>query len=299
MSCTRPITAQQYYCAQTGKVSVRLAGEDFKPNLELKCNVCPSCRMAKAREWALRCWHESQMHEHNSFITLTYRDADLPKNNNLNHADFQKFMKRLRFNTGEKIRYYMCGEYGDQTHRPHYHALIFGWWPPDAKYFCTRNNNRVYTSELLNTYWGKGLTEVGTVSYKSAGYCARYLIKKQISKEALQDRYIWADEDGVMHVRNFEYVRMSLDPGIGLSWFEKYKKQTIDHDFVRNPDGHEMPVPRYYLNQLKLEDPETFERLKQARIEKAQNNPDNSPDRLAAREICAKAKLKLLPRPYL
>lgn len=304
MSCTRPIPAQQYYSAKNNKVAIRLAGDDFNPNLDLACGKCPSCKLAKAREWALRCWHESQMHDENAFVTLTYRDQDLPENNDLDHRDFQLFMKRLRTNTGKKISYYMCGEYGGETHRPHMHVLLFGYFPPDAKYHTTRNENRVYKSEILDTYWRKGFTETGNVSYKSAGYCARYTLKKQLPNEQLQDRYIYCDEYGEMHCRKLEYVRMSLNPAIGLSWFNKYKQQTIDHDFVRNPDGHEVPVPSYYLDQLKnpkseMFDPELFEKLKLARIEKAQNNPDNSPDRLAAKEVCAKAKIKLLPRPYL
>ena len=299
MSCTRPISAQQYYSAQTGKIAIRLNGDNFQPNLELACNKCNNCKLSKAREWALRCWHESQMHEHNSFVTLTYRDKDLPENYNLDHRDFQLFMKRLRAHIKRPMSFYMCGEYGDSTHRPHYHLLLFGYFPPDNKYHTTRNGNRVYKSETLDRLWRKGFTETGHVSYKSAGYCARYTLKKQLPNLQLQDRYIYADADGVMQCRKLEYVRMSTDPAIGKSWFNQYKKQTIAHDMVRDPDGHEQPVPRYYLDQLKIEDPDLHEQLKLARIEKAQNNPDNNPSRLAAKEICTEAKLKQLIRPYL
>ena len=299
MACTRPLSAQQYYCAESKKIAIRLAGDDFDPNLELACGKCQSCKLSKAREWAIRCWHESQMHEENSFVTLTYRDQDLPQNNDLDHRDFQLFMKRLRKNTGGKISYYMCGEYGGETHRPHYHVLLFGYFPPDAKYHTTRNGNRTYKSQKLDSYWRKGFTETGNVSYKSAGYCARYTLKKQLPNEQLQDRYIYCDEYGEMKCRKLEYVRMSLNPAIGKSWFEKYKDQTITHDFVRNPDGHEVPVPRYYLQLLKQEDPGLFEKLKVARVEKARNDPNNDPSRLAARQICAEAKIKQLPRPYL
>lgn len=300
MSCTRPIAAQRHYSAKENKLVVRLKGADFKPNLELPCNKCPSCKLRKAKEWALRCWHESQMHEQSAYITLTYRDADLPKNNNLDHRDFQLFMKRLRVKySGRRYSYFMCGEYGDVTHRPHYHVVLFGYWPPDAVFHRTENKHRYFKSEELDNLWQKGFTDTSYVSYHSAGYVARYTLKKQLADKELQDRYVYADEHGEMHVRKFEYVRMSTDPAIGKSWFEKYKQQTIEHDLVRDPNGVECPVPRYYLDQLKKENPELHEQLAQARLEKARANTDNTPDRLRQKAICTEAKLKQLPRPYL
>jgi len=301
MSCTRPISAQRYYSAKERKLVMRLKhGEGFKPNLELPCNKCQSCKLRKAKEWALRCWHESQMHEDSAFITLTYRDEDLPENRNLDHRDFQLFMKRLRIKYPERrFSFFMCGEYGGLTHRPHYHVVIFGYWPPDAKFHRKEKGNNYFKSEELDAFWKKGFTDTSYVSYQSAGYVARYTLKKQLPDKALQDRYVYADKHGEMQVRKFEYTRMSTDPAIGKSWFEKYKEQTIRDDFVRDPNGIECPVPRYYLDQLKKEDPELHEKLALARIEKAKASPDNTPARLKAKEICANARVKQLPRPYL
>lgn len=194
----------------------------------------------------------------------------------------------------------MCGEYGDQTHRPHMHVLLFGYYPPDAVYHRTQNGNRFYKSETLDKYWRCGFTDTTTVSYKGAGYIARYTLKKQLPKEELQDRYVFLDEWGEIHLRKFEYIRMSTNPGIGLSWIQKYADQTIGHDYVLDPDGNKCPVPRYYLEYLEREvHAETAQANKLARIEKARNNTDNSPDRLRQKEVCTSAKLKQLPRPYL
>lgn len=286
-------------------MQTRLSGPDFKPNLELPCNKCQSCKLRRAKEWALRCWHESQMHETSCFTTLTYRDADLPKNGDLDHRDFQLFMKRLRRRYPDiNLRFFMCGEYGGKTHRAHYHVVLFGYFPPDAKYHRNENGNKYYKSQELDDLWQKGFTDTSHVTYHSAGYVARYALKKQLPDKALQDRYVYADEHGEMKVRKFEYVRMSLNPAIGKSWFTKYKQQTLDHDLVRDPNGNPCPVPSYYLSLLLDEksehyDPALHAELSLARIEKAKANPDNTPERLAEKEICVKAKCKQQLRPYL
>jgi len=240
------------------------------------------------------------MHEDNCFVTLTYRDADLPPYFNLDHRDFQLFMKRLRTNTGRKISFYMCGEYGDQTHRPHYHVVLFGYFPPDAKYHRTQSNARYYKSELLDSFWKKGFTDTSSVSYKNAGYVARYTLKKQNSKEETQDRYIYLDENDEIQNRKFEYVRMSTNPAIGLEWIKKYAHQTIQNDYVLDPDGKKNPVPRYYLEYLEnYVCSETAGNNSKKRIEKCRDNPDNTPERLKQKEICTEEKSKLLKRPYL
>jgi hypothetical protein len=136
----------------------------------------------------MRCHHEASLHTFNSFITLTYDPDHLPnqikqylqkqKNqneegkiredlhgrkdydrleleNNVSH--FQIFMKRLRHRVKPlKIRFFHCGEYGDKTRRPHYHALIFGYGFPDKKIFKKQKSGDLFTSDVLTKCWGKG-----------------------------------------------------------------------------------------------------------------------------------------------
>ncbi len=302
MPCTRPITAQSYLCPAAGIPAIRFKSFQGEPNLELPCNKCESCKLRKAKEWAIRCWHESQMHEQNAYVTLTYDDPHLPAYHSLDHRDVQLFLKRLR-KKYPNVKYFMCGEYGDQTHRPHYHIILFGYYPPDPVYHRTKNGNRYYKSKELDKFWRCGFTDTSGVSYHSSGYVARYTLKKQNPKEDLQDRYTYLDENGQLQVRPFEYVRMStgryFGTGIGGSWFKKYAAQTATHDYVLDPNGHKCPVPKYYLDILKEDGPAWHEHLAQLRVEKARANPDNSPERLTAIETCVKARLKQLPRPYL
>nr|UXQ88040.1 MAG: replication initiation protein [Microvirus sp.] len=305
MSCTKPLPAFQSLCPITGLKSVslkKIAGRE--PNLQLPCNKCPSCKLRKAKEWALRCWHESQMHEQNAYVTLTYSDENLPPYENLDHRDFQLFIKRFRAKYPErKIKYFMCGEYGDKTHRPHYHVIMFGYYPPDPVYHRTENGHRYYKSKELDAFWKNGFTDTSSVSYYSAGYVARYALKKQLPHEQLQDRYTYHDHEGTSHIRTFEYVRMSTGrakyDAIGASWFREYAAQTVMNDFVLDPNGNQCPVPKYYLSILKYDDPNWFDRIAKLRVEKAQADPDNTPERLAQKAICTNARLKQLPRPYL
>lgn len=304
MPCTKPLPAYQSKCSITGLKSIslkQLPGRDS--NLQLPCQKCPDCKLRKAKEWALRCWHESQMHDESCFVTLTYADPYLPAYEDLDHRDFQLFMKRFRAKTGLKVKFFMCAEYGDTTHRPHFHVILFGYWPPDAEYHRTEKGHKYYKSKILDDVWQKGFTDTTDASYGNAGYLARYSLKKQLPKEATQDRYIYVDHNGNTQHRKLEYVRMSTGrekwDGIGASWFREYAAQTVLNDYVLDPNGYKNPVPRYYLQILKHDDPNWFDKLSKQRIEQMQNDPNSTPERLHARAICTLAKLKQLPRPHL
>lgn len=266
--------------------------KSFGIPIELPCGRCIGCRLEKAKEWAIRCIHEAQMHEDNIFITLTYASEHLPKNYSLDHEHFQIFIRALRDKTKKKLRFYMCGEYGEPTEennfiaRPHFHAIIFGHDFEDKTYWKTRNGNRVYRSETLESIWTKGNSEIGTVTFESAGYVARYVLKKQTGERA----------EAHYNGRKPEYTRMSNRKGIGESWYQKYKNEVFPDDFVVTPDGRKMQTPTYYRRLLEREDPELHEQLKKLRVVKAQTNPNNTPERLIVREKCHKRKAERLKR---
>jgi hypothetical protein len=148
--------------------------------ITLPCRQCIGCLLERSRQWAIRSMHEASLHIKNCFITLTYRPEDLPPFGSLDYKHFQLFMKRLRKKfTGQKIKFYMCGEYGENLSRPHYHACLFGFSFPDlVRYHKTPTGDQLYTSVILNDLWGKGSCTVGEVNFKTAGYTARYCLKK-------------------------------------------------------------------------------------------------------------------------
>ena len=116
MQCTKPITLLK-----------NVDRKKFPDGLEVPCGKCLQCRIAKRKEWAMRCLHEMDNWDNALFITLTYNDKSLPENSTLQKKEFQNFLKRVRIQLGErKIKYFACGEYGEEKERPHYHAIIFG-----------------------------------------------------------------------------------------------------------------------------------------------------------------------------
>ena len=143
------------------------------------CGQCIGCRIDRSRQWAARCVHEAQLHTDNCFLTLTYADEHLPKHNSVSVKELQLFMRYLRraiYPT--KVRFFACGEYGDQFNRPHYHIALFGYDFPDKELFTKRRANNLYISETLNKIWGKGHCSIGELNYQSAAYIARYVVKK-------------------------------------------------------------------------------------------------------------------------
>ena len=270
-------------------------------HIDIPCGRCIGCRLDKARDWALRCYHEASLYDNglnNSFITLTYDDENLPPHDSLKKIHFQKFIRALRKKTKQKIRYYMCGEYGDLNGRPHYHAILFGYKFPNCKLVNIRNENRVYTSPFLSQMWKYGTHEIGSVTYQSAGYVARYILKKQNGEYAEREYAIPDPETGELtgQQKQHPYTQMSLKPGIGKKWYDKNKSDLFPHDYAVAPNGRKCPVPTYYRRLLEREDPELANELRTNRIEKCSDNPDNTPDRLEVREFCKQKQAERLKR---
>ena len=241
----------------------------------------------------MRCVHEAELHEDNCFLTLTYDDAHLPDNGGLNKRHFQLFMKKLRKSIApKKVRYYMCGEYGEATARPHYHAIIFGHWFTDQAFlFNTANGHAVYTSPTLRKLWKYGHVTMGTVTFESAAYVARYIMKK-VTGEKAEEHYKRVDPDtGEVHSIAPEYTAMSRRPGIGRDWYDKYADDVFPSDTVVMR-GQPMRPPRFYDNLYADADVIKAQRKKEA-LKHSENNTTN---RLRVREEVTKARTGFLTR---
>lgn len=171
------------------------------------CGVCLPCKINAKRIWQHRILIEAEKHCSNSFITLTYEDKNLPPDSGLSVRDYQLWLKRFRKAVHPvALRFFLCGEYGDQTFRPHYHAAIFGY--PSCMHGKTRYNQGYRdcceVCDLVRDTWGYGLVDVGTLTKDSAAYVAGYVTKKMTRKD-----------DPRLAGRHPEFGRMSLRPGIG------------------------------------------------------------------------------------
>lgn len=307
MPCFRPLTGYRAIEAnqKTGKYPIvfdyKKGYIDMKVNLP--CGQCIGCRLERSRQWATRCVHEAQLYKDNCFITLTYNDKNLPENGSLQKGDFVKFMKRLRkkcakgfnytqngevkhFQQPDGIRFYQCGEYGENLGRPHYHACIFNFDFPDKYVWTVKEGIQYYRSPILENLWDYGYSSIGAVSFESAAYVARYILKK-ITGEKSKDHY----QD-----KTPEYTTMSRRPGLGKDWYKKYGETDViptDSIIIR---GKKCKVPKFYDHIYELTNPDEYGKLKTRRAREARKNPDNEPRRLMTREVIKNAQLKYLGR---
>lgn len=293
MTCFHPLTAFQQ---EDGLVVFRETAS-ARRSLELPCGQCRGCRLERSRQWAIRCMHEASLHEENCFVTLTYKNN--PRS--LDYRDFQLFMKRLRkkramfdVHSWQHVpRFYACGEYGDEGDRPHFHACLFGYRPVDGVLHSqTAAGSRIYSSKSLEDFWSLGFASFGDVTFESAAYVARYVMKK-ISGPPAADHYERFDvESGEVYSLTPEFCRMSLKPGVGSMWIQKWLSDVYPHDRVV-VNGRLSKPPRFYdqfcKDPIRLEF-DRWEKSKLAHLE------DSSPDRLLVREQVLKARLSFKKR---
>lgn len=277
------------------------------------CGRCIGCRLDKSRQWAIRCMHESQLYESNSFITLTFKDSCLPKDNSIDVKIFQDFMKRFRKKCSgitpvwnEKkgcndypIRFLHCGEYGANKGRPHYHACIFNYDFPDKEHWSTHNNFKYYRSKTLEKLWPFGHSLIGNLTFESAAYVSRYITKK-ITGEAAITHYNEIDytTGELLAERKPEYATMSRRPGLGKMWYEKFKDDVYPSDYIII-NGKKVRPPKFYDKMFEEEHPMDYAFLKLEREKKNKLFEENNTDeRLLVRETIQNRKFAKLKRSY-
>lgn len=251
--------------------------------IQLGCGQCIGCKMDNAQDWAIRCVLETKLWEQNYFVTLTYSEDTVPYHpvpvcideetgeagyrQTLKKEDMVKFMKDLRshhkyhFNH-DNIRFYMCGEYGSTTERPHYHVLLFNCPLFDLKpLFVNKQHQQVYRSEYLEKIWGKGIVSVGEITYESRAYTRRYILKKQ---------HINNVKEGQLP----EYTNMSRKPGIGADYYKQHKDEIYKNDEITIKKALSRAIntkpPEYFDRLYEKEEEQHLSEIKKKRRERAQ-----------------------------
>lgn len=301
MPCTSPLfgfrAPHPNGSGKRGLVFRLAAGVDVADAIAVPCGRCISCMIERTRQWASRCVHESNLHDQNCFITLTYGPEHLPPGGTLVRRDFQLFMKRLRRRVKKKVSFFACGEYGDLNERPHYHALLFGYDFPDKTWWKNSvSGDPIFRSALLDDLWQRGHASVAALTYETAAYTARYVMKKITGPDAKKHYERIDAETGEVFARVPEFCLMSLRPAIGKGWFERFSGELWPADSVIM-QGKEVSVPRYYDKLLERKDAEALAEVKSARQERAKAfEAEQHSSRRAVRAVVVEARSKLKRR---
>lgn len=233
--------------------------------LNIPCRNCVGCRLDYSREWANRMLLEYQLTKKAVFVTLTYNDDNLPFSSygcaTLSKRDVQLWLKRLRkFFSGTQIRYFLSGEYGPKTHRPHYHAILFGLTLDDLKPISVCNVNEMgqaaYQCSVLDSTWSKGFSSAASTSYETFGYVSRYCLKKL----HLKDYQINGD-----YVYEPEFSTMSRKPGIGGYFISNDHLDGVNCTVSDGSSTKVFPLPSALLRTLHDVDPQKYAVLKESR----------------------------------
>lgn len=275
--------------------------ERIRP-ISLPCGLCFGCRCDNARMWSLRMMHERRYHTDAWFITLTYSPQHMPANGDLNYRHLELFFKNARhhFQDGDvPFKYFACGEYGDQSLRPHYHFAAFSFTIPDLRrLFRTPGGDWYYTSELLSSVWKYGHVIVGKLEWDSAAYIARYVTKKMHGSNI---RYLDTFDPDTGEVDHYSIERAFQSKGLGLSWYLDNEDEIWRLDACLFKNEYLVLPPRYYFKKLQERNPELALIVKEARSQNREHLfLDNSRDKELLYAMEAKRlQMQTLKRSFL
>lgn len=224
---------------------------DHEGDIKIPCGKCNECISKRAIDWATRARHEIATNDQNCFLTLTYNEDNLPSIL-IVKDEFQKFMKRLRKHTKSKLRYMVSHEYGTKNFRPHHHAIIFGYNPPDQKLQTnSKSGEPLFTSSVIEKLWNKGFHSIGTANEKTAYYIASYSLKGK--------KHIFPDPNTGEIITVNDSMDCSKRPAIGYNYLLENYQQLVQSDSI---------LPRYYIKKLETIDPQLFEYHENERLTK-------------------------------
>lgn len=243
----------------------------------------------------VRLTHEGQSHAQSTSLCLTYAPAFLPPLGSLCVADWSRFLKSLRKRLERRgdpaITFDCVGEYSPPpAMRPHMHAALFNYWPPDAER-CgeSRSGNPEFRSDEIDELWGKGRATFQEWQHGSASYVAGHNSAKLMTRKL--SLWVKAPDGSVLGKREPEFHRCSTRPGIGRRFFEKHGEQALRNGFTV---ASERPValPKYYMRRAEKDHPELAAELAAVRKAKAIEAALQPGPPLESIEFCAEETIR-------
>lgn len=217
------------------------------------CGSCLNCRINYTSAWTLRCLYELADWESASFITLTYDDLHLPSNYGLVADETTRFFKRLRKylnneSPGRKIKYYACGEYGERTKRPHYHAIVFGLDSySDSDREILRDSWPYCEPWMFDKSRGRN-SAMQPVTKDDIAYVTGY-VQKKLKGELAEKEYF---DKGILP----PFSRVSH--GMGLNFALKNKERLVNNGYTYL-GRQKIGIPRYFCEKFGVSKSELLE----------------------------------------
>lgn len=280
MGCSQPnlmvFNGYEYMFRGKRNQEITLHDRGSKDVFDIPCGKCETCLIDRRYSRALRIMLEAESWPGKSyFVTLTFDNENLG-HPDLDHNEWSQFIKnfrqefcqakycdvsiprhwkrfgKVRSETFKKIKQVMCGEYGDEFGRKHFHGIIFNHYFDDLREtgFYSKKGNPIRTSDALREVWKKGNVHVEEVNMDLALYVSAYITDQQ-------DDFDVNDGHGKKQYGLFGH-------GIGAAWLRQYWRSVLSAGCVKTMDG-DYVTPRYFLKKISEWYPEEFQEWKEKR----------------------------------
>lgn len=271
----------------------RVNGKNAADRVSVPCGQCLACLQNRRGSWSFRLNQELRDSKSGYFITLTYDNDNLPLKRTLENGetvieklkssewlnenpwvkvvptiykiDVQLFLKRLRktlskMDTPPHIKYFIAGEYGSDTHRPHYHGIFF-----NLPYENKTVSGSMKLKKLIFDAWNMGEIDIGEASPASIHYVSGYIMSK----------------DTVPIGAELPFSLMSKNPAIGIGYMKNYRYHLNKKTYETVQNGNKTKLPRYYIDKIfgvsdKIDISEKNKLLSDEKIEKFESQLINS-----------------------
>lgn len=267
----------------------KLTYEDLiyrKDVMLIPCGQCIGCKIQKRQDWATRIEMEAKTWPKESvwFVTLTYdnehipgvnhetgevirgamylrrkKEPELAINQTLWYEDIQNFLKRLRKAYSGRLRYFVAGEYGERTGRPHYHMILFNYQPEKLEPYSKVKPDEYMVDSRITKCWGLGIHNLINPTQGGYSYVAGYITKK-------------FDDETLEHIKNGlqpPFAQMSRDPGLGYKYYQEHKEEIWKKGYIQLDNGKRASIPRYFQEMQRIEDPRVLWELKKQNQQRA------------------------------
>ena len=230
-------------------------GDNQRYYINVPCGKCVECSDSKRNDLFVRASFEyKSMLKAGGiayFVTLTYANNCLPIFNHrpcFNREDVTNFLRRLRarhfkfckqFNHDyHGIRYFVTSEYGHETHRPHYHMVIF----------CYHPINEYLIPYLVRSTWHFGIVDVQSLqSNIGIHYVSKYAGKDINNQQG--------DSDILFAIKRYKNTLFSQ------SWYKAktfHNMITSYEDFVHAYKGRDNEFDSWYSTLVKFRQRKQF-----------------------------------------